>query len=82
MLDDYTPILRRDNYRNWHQGFRVKKGRGFALIVTENGQYHWVTQRNIREYKKETMDQFGPPGRAPSPGDEENGDPGPTGKEN
>ena len=55
--DDDTPVFWRNEKREWLEGYRVEKGRGFALIVTENGQLHWVTRRNIKERKEKKLDE-------------------------
>ena len=38
---------------SWSKGFRLRKGWGYALVISDDGQHHWVPGRHVKERKEE-----------------------------
>ena len=59
---------------NWCKGLRLRKGRGYALVISDNGQNHWVPGRPVKERKEEDIVQHQSSWRAASDGDNKTDD--------
>ena len=55
MIADNTPIWWKNVMNNWCKGLRPKKGRGYALVIADDGQHQWVPGRHVKEGKEEGM---------------------------
>ena len=58
---------------NWCKGLRLRKGRGYALVISDNGQNHWVPGRPVKE-RREDIVQHQSSWRAASDGDNKTDD--------
>ena len=54
---------------NWSKGLRLRKGWGYALVISDDGQHHWVPGRHVKERKEEDMVQHRSSQRAASDGE-------------
>ena len=53
---------------NWCKGLRLRKGWGYALGISDDGQHHWVPGRHVEERKEEDMVRHRSSQRAASDG--------------
>ena len=53
MIADNTPVQWENAMNNWYQGLRLRKGRGYALVISDDGQHHWVPGKHVKEGKEE-----------------------------
>lgn len=52
MIADNTPMWWENAMNNWCKGLRRKKGWGYALVISDDGQHHWVPGRHVKERKE------------------------------
>ena len=55
MIAYNTPVWWENVMNNWYKGLRPKKGKGYALVISDDGQHHWIPRRHIKVRKKEDM---------------------------
>ena len=53
MIADNTPVWWKHVMDNWCKGLRLQKGRGYALVIADDGQHHWIPGRHVTERKAE-----------------------------
>ena len=68
MIADNTPVWWENAMTDWHKGLRLKKGRGYAPVISDDRQHHWVPGRPVKERKEEDTGQHQPSRRAASDG--------------
>ena len=55
MIADNTPVWLENAMNNLCKGFRLKKGRGYALVISDDGQHHWIPGSHVKVRKEEDM---------------------------
>ena len=55
MIADNTPVWLENAMNYWCKGFRLKKGRGYALVISDDGQHHWIPGSHVKVRKEEDM---------------------------
>ena len=55
MTVDNTPAWWENAMNNWCKGLRLKKGRGYALLISDDGHHHGVPERPVKGRKEEDM---------------------------
>ena len=53
MIADNTPVWWENVMDNWCKGLRLQKGRGYALVIADDGQHHRIPGRHVTERKAE-----------------------------
>ena len=74
MIADNTPVQWENAMNNWCKGLRLRKGRGYALVISDDGQHHWVPGKHVKERKEEDMVQHQSSLRAASDGENKTDD--------
>ena len=74
MIADNTPIWWKNVMNNWCKGLRPKKGRGYALVIADDGQHQWVPGRHVKERKAEAIVPHPSSQRATGDGDNKTDD--------
>ena len=74
MIADNTLVWLENAMNNLCKGFRLKKGRGYALVISDDGQHHWIPGRHVKERKEEDMVQHQSSQRAASDGENKTDD--------
>ena len=55
MIADNTPVQWENAMNNWCKGLRLRKGRGYALVISDDGHQHWVPGRHVKERKEKDV---------------------------
>ena len=69
MIADNAPVGWENAMNNWCKGLRLKKGQGYALVISDDGQHHWIPGRHVKVRKEEEMFRHLFSQRAASDGD-------------
>ena len=69
MIADNAPVGWENAMNNWCKGLRLKKGQGYALVISDDGQHHWIPGRHVKVRKEEEMFRHLFSRRAASDGD-------------
>ena len=78
MIADNTLVWWKNAMNNWCKGLRPKKGRGYALVIADDGQHHWVPGRHVKEREAEAVVPHPSSQRAAGDGDNKTDDQQPS----
>ena len=74
MIAYNTPVWWENVMNNWCKGLRPKKGKGYAFVISDDGQHHWVPGRHVKERKAEAIVPHPSSWRATGDGDNKTDD--------
>ena len=52
---DNTPVLWEHAMNNWCKGLRLKTEWGYALVISDDGQHHWIPGSHVKERKEKDV---------------------------